>query len=142
MDNCPELQRLAFGAVLLQPVEDRISGYSLLDAYLPTVNLDGEGSQGFLYQINRPRRGAIEDQPINRLCKWSVQTRTIAGMMIEGQGIQPLPSGAHTSMSCRLELDINTNGDFTGKFSGEKALEVLRILRDFAIEIATEGDKP
>lgn len=38
--TCPKLQRLAFGAVLLQEVEDKITGYSKIGLYLPSVKLD------------------------------------------------------------------------------------------------------
>lgn len=44
----PGALRIAFGAILLQPVEDRKSGYRLLADYLPAVKIDSECSSDFL----------------------------------------------------------------------------------------------
>lgn len=142
LDSCPELQRIALGAVLLQPVEDRRFGYSLLDRYLPSVDLDSENSRGFLYQINRPRCGPVKNVAINRLSRWSVHTMSVVSMEVAESQIKPLPTGGQSFVSCRLEMDINTDVDFQGTFLREEASEVLRTLVDFATEIAGEGDKP
>ncbi len=74
LDMSPPIQRLAFGAVLLQPVKDRQVGYERISSYLPAIRLDPQGSSDLLYQINRPRdsTSGVTGLRINRLSRWSV----------------------------------------------------------------------
>ena len=73
LETCPAMIRLAFGAVLLQPVTNLQDAYQRLGHYLPAVTLDPTGSSDFLYQINRQRNSATEiaGLTINRLSKWA-----------------------------------------------------------------------
>lgn len=98
LGTCPPVRRLAFGAILLQPVEDRQTGYRQISAYLPSVRLDPEGSSDFSYQINRPRdsTSGISGLRINRLSKWSSYLEN--GPILYGTGIRrALP---RTSLFC------------------------------------------
>jgi hypothetical protein len=139
----PAITRLAFGGVLLQPVEDRRFGYVQIGRYLPSVTLDPDGSSDFLYQINRPRpsKVGVEGLRINRLMKWSVlmfgQFRmTLQRRMITTVGLD------HGDSACRLELDINTAPDFEGVLPTDKLMGIFGELVALAGEIAAKGDIP
>jgi len=76
---CPGLERMAFGAVLLQHVEGLPEGYKVLGEYLRDVRVDPQTSD-FGYQINKRREciSGIQGLQINRLMNWSV-----VGMKLE-----------------------------------------------------------
>lgn len=140
----PPTKRLAFGAVLMLPVEDRRSGYILIANYLPHIKLDPEGSSDFLYQINRPRnsRTGIPGLKINRLTKWSVARRGTG--QIELSLHEPKASYFPTSESyaCRLELDINTIQDYQGNLPHDQLSGIFQELVDLGKEIVIKGDIP
>jgi hypothetical protein len=138
LETCPPLVRLAFGAVLLQPVENQTQGYEILSTYLP-FQVDLEETSDFLYQINRRRESAtgIADVKINRLAKWSVQKTS--------QGFVPIiplgqPQQLAEFLACRLELDINTIAEFEGEFSREQLPRLFDELVALGKEIAEQGD--
>jgi hypothetical protein len=139
----PPLRRLAFGATLALPVDNRKSGYELIANYLPNVKLDPIGSSDFLYQINRVRDSqlGILDLVINRLSKWSVVKRGLARIDILPEArVSLFPSS--DIFSCRLELDINTSGEYKNDIPSGKLVDVFHELVDLAKEIAVKGDIP
>jgi hypothetical protein len=145
--DCPPLQRLAFGAVLYLPVEDKMKGYSQLSAYLG-LELDPENSGDFLYQINRRRRSGcgVPNLEINRLSKWTWLQLGLRASDGEQPWLEIRPS------VCLLELDINTALDFREPLSGksyvpfrgplprESYVPLFDELVSFAEEIAVKGD--
>lgn len=140
LETCPSVRRLAFGAILLLPVEDRLAGHRQISAYLPSVRLDPEGSSDFSYRINRPRDSGsgITDLRINRLSKWSVATQR--ELSISPSGAEYFPR--QDSFACQLELDINTTPDFQGELAQEQLPDVFRELVDLGKEIAEQGEIP
>jgi len=136
----PPMSRLAFGAVLAKPVEDRRSGYLHIAMYLPNVKVDPEGSSDLFYQINRPRpsKTGIERLHNNRLMKWSVMSVRLLSMALQQTAITTVDAGGDSA--CRLELDINTAPAFGGPLPADKLPEILSELVDLAHEIATKGD--
>ena len=99
----PPLLRLAFGAVLLMPVDRPESGYEMLDAYLPDVRVR-PGTSDFLYKINhRCPSKSLAGLQINRLSTWMCQRSTLVAVV--GGNPQPLPL---VKFDCRVELDINS----------------------------------
>ena len=111
----PPLRRLAFGTILLLPVDSRKAGYELLGNYLPNVKLDPTNTSDFLYQINRPRNNLLEipELQINRLTKWSVLKRGLVNFELSPNAqVAVFPSTE--SLACRLELDINTQAEYKG----------------------------
>lgn len=140
-ETCPSVQRLAFGSVLLQPVENRETGYRRLSTYLPAVELDPEESSDFIYQINRPRTSRLgtSDLKINRLSKWSVATMRGVGLLVGSASVVDYDLG-EALFACRLELDINTAQDFRGEISPDQQAIVFQELVDLGKEIANEGD--
>jgi hypothetical protein len=140
LPQIPSLQRFAFGATLLQPVDSVRAGYKLLQKYLvSSVRLDPDSSD-FLYQINRPRPsgGPIEDLRLNRLTKWSVQVVRRIAMTIGPEAAATRALGEDAA--CRLELDINTVPDFAGVLPAGHLAALLQELSDLAREIAQRGD--
>src|SRR5262249_10353878 len=104
MQTIPPITRLAFGAVLLQPVETRIKGYEVLAPYLPALNLNN--ASDLVYQINRPRKswGKIAELEINRLSKWAVLTY----QAVVVPNLLGSPRQVGESYASHLELDIST----------------------------------
>ncbi len=139
-DTCPPLSRLAFGAVLLSPVDAKELGYQQLNGLLPSIELDTEGISDFLYQINRPRDTTlqIEGLQINRLSKWSVVTLRQVNFILGQTSVRT--SQRQEVFACRLELDMNTHQDFNGELLPEQLPEVFNELIDLGREIANEGD--
>ena len=136
--TCPSLNRLAFGAVLLCPVETKSAGYRILSSYLPDVIIDPEGSSDLFYQINRPRNSKGEIRGlINRLSKWSVITMQIA--MIGPQG--PVATvKSKENRACHLELDISTPIEYSETIEQKLISSVFNELVDLGKEIAAKGD--
>lgn len=137
----PPLRRLAFGTILVLPVESRESGYEVLGNYLPNVKLDPIGTSDFLYQINRPRpnQSQIPELLINRLTKWSVLKRGLARFELSpGAQVALFPSSE--TLACRLELDINTSGDYKSDLPSDKLIDVFNELVELTKEISLKGD--
>ena len=141
--GCPPIQRLAFGAVLLQPVDNQQKGYRQLAAYLPSLQLALEGATDFFYQINRarPSHSGVPNLKINRLSKWSVYSWAMAEAEVSlapETRFRVRQKGA----ACRLELDINTHPDFLGDLPQEQLSHIFEELLSLGQEIAREGDIP
>lgn len=135
-------QRLAFGAVLLFPVDDTQSGYRRIRSYLPAVTLDPEGSSDFSYRINRPRMSGKLGfgLRINRLATWSVAMLQVGTLSPQGpRVVRSLGPRVH---ACRLELDINTDAEYEGQLDAAQLRPLFQELTEYALEIAREGDKP
>lgn len=140
----PSLDRLAFGAAALFPVQSRLEGYLLLAAYLPAVKLDAEGSSDFIYRINRPRMSKlnIENLRINRLSTWVVMTMQYQQFSLAPHA-QPVKTiQGETLFADRVELDINTSPEFGGQLPKQRYPEIFNELQDSANEILEEGDRP
>lgn len=136
------ITRVAFGAVFMQSVADRIAGYKLLDAYLPSVEIDWEHSSEFLYQINRHHNSKMLDElHINRISKWTV---ALFQPMVLSIGAVQVPSASALTgdpiHALRLEVDINTDVARQSVMPGEKMPELFEYLVTLGREIAIRGD--
>lgn len=148
LSDCPPINRLAFGAVLLLPADDFVDSIRKLNHMLPLVQLHDEDAREFLYRINRPRKSRMEipNLKINRLGTWS-SVQTISGVIeltlggpAKSQGnFIPVQSSL---FACRLELDINTNPDFGLEIPEDIRGEVFEELAGHCSEIAANGDIP
>ena len=143
LETCPSVQRLALGAIVLQPVQDLQTGYQQLMQYLNSVQFDVDNSSDFLYQINRRRDSTVvPGLRINRLSKWSVAA--MQRQMISMQ-IASVPTRHEVSplyFACRLELDINTVPEFQHEFDRGMLSPILQELADLGLEIVNQGDIP
>jgi hypothetical protein len=142
LETCPSVIRLAFGAVLLQPVPSLQDAYQQLGHYLPSMMSDPEGSSDFLYQINRRRDSitGIAGLKINRLSKWSAAS--FMTMRFAGSPERILYRPSMSTFFAQLELDINTALDFQGEFEKGQLLSVFSELVQLGCEIASQGDIP
>lgn len=142
LEECPVLNRMAFGAIVHLPVADREAGYRQLQPYLQSVELDPVNASDFQYQINRPRdsQTGISDLRINRLSVWGVATFLHAVVRVGMDQVTPV--AGPPSFSCRLGLDVNTVPD--PKVSLDRSLlpAVFEELVDSATEIIERGDIP
>ena len=144
VEICPATSRLALGAVLVQPVENRRSGYARLSKYLPGVEIDAEHSSDFNYQINRPRQSNIlPDLTLNRLTKWGVILAGILRVAVTPGDRNLSTTGTEHGLSAmRLELDISTAGNRTEQLPHSDLPSLLHELIDLGKEIAASGDVP
>lgn len=141
LNNFLQTNRIAFGAILHQPVKDIITGYKLLQSMLPAVKIDSKTSSDFLYQINRARISNVDipDLKINRLTKWSVATVKFLGLHVVAD-IKQEDIIRKDFFACQLELDINTSEDFTSELPKEKIKDIFKELVSLGNEIGSEGD--
>ena len=140
----PPTHRVAFGTVAMQPVDDRVAGYRLLDKYLPSITMDPENSSEFSYSINRHRKvEGFGNLHINRLSKWSVlrfqpfaiNVNAIAGQHGTANSVQ---GAAHEAL--RLELDMNTDAQRTQPYDANQLPALFAYLVDLGKEILENGD--
>jgi len=134
----PRLDRLAFGAVVLLPVANRMEGYTRLESYLPGLRL--EGTSDLEYRINRRRRSRhVEGLEINRLVQWAVVEMRI----IQAPGGRGEFLGSSTGQfACQTQLDINTVPEYRGGFEGAQAQAVFDELVTLGRETIEVGDQP
>ncbi|MDE0610551.1 MAG: hypothetical protein OXH77_11675 [Anaerolineaceae bacterium] len=133
--------RLAFGAVLIQSVQNQDEGIARLSKYVHSVNFDPPPSSGFLYQLNRRRdsRLDIEGLIINRVMKWSLGQQQI--MVNHPDGRVEFAQTPPNSL-VHLEVDINTIPEFEGEFQRNILPNIFEELVDLGAEIAEKGDVP
>ena len=130
------LNRLAFGAVLLNPVESLHSGYENLREFLPFLNLDNLSD--FNYQVNRRRDSKIvEGLPINRLTRWNVFDLR---QLVLTHARQTLVNIADLDFASRLELDINTSSERINSLPSEKLASLFDELVKMGLELSKKGD--
>lgn len=142
--DCPPVHRLAYGGVLLLPAENLQDALRRLNELLPTVRVEPEVTQDFMYRINKRRdsRSGIEGLKINRLSTWAavqvIETRIHVSE--DGQGTLDMKQLPNSRGLCRLEIDINTIPEFNQEFDKDIVLDIFNELVDIGNEIATEGD--
>lgn len=128
------VQRVAYGAAVRLPVQNRTESYRILSSLLPNLKVDPDGSRDLLYQINRPRPSReIENLLINRLSKW-------ASVRLEA-GVNSVKISS--SDFARVEIDVNTDQNSQGNLATENG--VFRLVSEFmelAREIVANGDIP
>ena len=144
LSDAPGITRLAWGAILVNIVENRVDGYKTLQKYLPSLKVDPDGSSDLLYQINRSRSSkVIEELNINRLQKWSVLA--LSQFNMQSVGAVPVVREARVQVSpalfaCRLELDMNSQADRPDPLPATKLLGLYSELVALGKEISLKGD--
>jgi hypothetical protein len=138
--TAPEIKRLAFGAVLNDPVSSHDEGYAKLSSYLP-FDVDLE-ARNFVYQINRRRdsRLGVPGLQINRLSKWSCLERRMAQLMV-GE-TTTVSENAPSNFAVRLEVDINTVPEYPESLEPGNLVDLFGEFVDLGLEIAERGDIP
>lgn len=139
LDSVPNLVRVAFGANLIQKVQNQQAGMERLAKYILAVCVDPANSSDFLYQINRRRASKLDREglEINRVMKWSVTQHQLFLL-------NPATSGntvpAPPESFVRLEIDINTMQEYKGEFNRASLSETFEELVELGKEIAKRGD--
>jgi hypothetical protein len=148
LNSCPASVRLAYGVVLLDPVENRENGYLRISEFIPAVKVDPLGSEDLFYQINRPRESkTVKGLRLNRLSRWSVASfqplRLVLGIP-QNQPAQPLVYHHLDAplMSCRAEFDLSTAAGIQNELPHDQISSIFNELVDLASEIARDGDVP
>jgi hypothetical protein len=146
LGDCPTLNRVAFGAILLLPADSLSDAFRRLEDFLPAVKIDPERTQDLSYRINRPRHSRHKDVNlnINRLSTWTALQ--MLGTVVE------VPAGVRGPVTvkqtlppqnlCRLELDINTIAEHTQEIEKCFLADIFGELVDYANELAVKGDVP
>jgi hypothetical protein len=142
----PKVQRLAFGAIVLNEVADPPAGYKILNQLLPKVDIDVEHSSDFFYQINRPRLVQFSDEllvKINRLSKWSVATVVSQTLRLSATEPVQRPQNVVASLVnyARAELDLSTDAELLELPTAQLAT-IWEKLVDLAGELLLKGDVP
>ena len=140
----PSLNRLAFGAILVEEVQDLNDAQRALQLLLPNVAFDpNDGVEDIFWQINRPRQSrVVAEIKINRLMKWSMPEVSVLAIPVVGRAVA---SGSHVaakSQAVRVELDINTDAKRQNELPTTDLGKLFEELVELANEIALEGDIP
>ena len=139
LSNLLSIKRLAFGSVLLRPVNTVEEGYSILADMLPEMNL--KGARDFNYQVNRRRNSSVEiGIEVNRLSKWNVHSGQLVTVEVNPMQGQHITTTTGLSIACRLELDINTFPERTAPLPPDKLSDIFSELINLGLEISEQGD--
>lgn len=104
----PEIKRLAFGIVLINPVESLEEGYKELKEMLQdSITINFEDTSDFLFQFNKKVHHTLDDEDLilNKLRRHSVQKWSFI------QFVNDIQTNNFTNkdlFATRLELDINS----------------------------------
>ena len=141
LESVPNLARLAFGAVLIQPTQSKEDGLERLSNYIRSVSVDPSNTFDFLYQVNRRRDSKLakEGLVINRLMKWSVSRLRV--LMTHSDGRANFIQTSSESL-VHLEIDINSVPEFEGEIEREEIPKLFEELVELGSEIALKGDIP
>jgi len=140
--ECPQVIRMAFGAIVLFESESREDSYRFLSNYLP-FDLDPENCSEFNFQINRVRRSrTLPGLRINRLARWSAVRQVFGNLSVgEGPNVVSLSPAAKTHGG-RLELDMNTSEERNEVIPEASLRPLFSELVQLGMEIVREGDIP
>lgn len=138
LETRPKIQRLAFGAVVIQPSIRIEDCRNVLDSCLPSIDMKTTELRDFLYQVNRRRTSeTISGLEVNRLMKWSVQHRQEI-VVSAGTAV----SVGDSTFASRLEVDINSAPENIGSLRPNRLVPLFEEFIDLADKIATVGDHP
>ena len=103
-----------------------------------------DNSSDFNYSINRPRpsKSGMENLTINRLSRWSVAR--VTGIQLQGELLRTLrvTETAGDWSACRVELDVNTQGEREDSLPSEHVPQLFNELIVITEEITEKGDTP
>lgn len=137
----PALTRLAFTAVLFQPVENETEANEIFSSYLTRIDID-PNSTDFLYRVNnRYNSKEVDGLQINRLMTWSLGQMELSVREISAGQPEETPK-KRISDVCALVLDINTApSDTRDVLPSDKVVYVFRELSAIGDNTVKSGDK-
>ena len=119
------LNRVAFGAVLLNDENDRESGYKTLSHYLPEVPILQNNWREFNLQFNKPIVGkfdSIGEIEINRITNFSVVDMQVFTIQQQQSFVQKFLT--------RIEFDINTPVNYGDHLEVKETSDIFEVLTD------------
>ncbi len=133
------IKRLAFGAVLLCPVNTVEEGNSVLGGLLHNINL--KNAREFNYQVNRRRKSVVDPEvEINRLNKWNVYSGQLVSVSVNSMQAPQIIASSDLRIASRLELDINTFQERTESLPPDTLKALFNELVEWGLEISKKGD--
>lgn len=143
--RCPATTRMAYGAILLLRCSTLPEAYARLNELLPSVDLASENISDFSYRVNRTRQllTGIERLRVNRISNWAALEMLNTSVQIN-QNVRTPPSAKVESVTplCRLELDVNTDQEYSRELDKVHLESVFSELVQAGSEIANKGDIP
>ena len=134
-----QVDRLAFGVILIRQVSDVKEGLGHLSQYLPHLDLENRGGLDFIYQINRRRLSSYAPHVlVNRLAKWSLESVQSGALRI-GPSQRPHIAVSESLLVDKLTIDINT-APTNNAISVSRMPGLLDEFMAFAQEVAVKGD--
>jgi hypothetical protein len=139
--DLPEFARMAFGAVVNHPEQERRSAYVRLPDYLP-IRIDPESSD-FNLQINVPTDSGsgIGGLRVNRLSRWSIMALARVALRLDGAAVAAT-SSQFMAHALRVEVDINTSPEFREVLPQQRRIDLYRELVAFGRDTITLGLHP
>jgi hypothetical protein len=138
LEACPPVNRIAFGAGLMLPVDDHPAGYRVVKRLVPSLPVEPEFSRDLIFQVNDPIKSAtIPDLSVNRLRNYTVRLLTFATMVQDGE----LLASPTELYACRLVLDFNTDAANKTELAQGKLSSLLRELEGLTHEYLAEGSR-
>ncbi|TDV54422.1 hypothetical protein EC919_104158 [Pseudomonas graminis] len=132
----PNVIRVAFGAVLLMPVENAHKGNIIFNEYMPFVKVDLDNVEDLFLQVNFPYVARSYDgMKINNVAKWSVMSGQFMQMAIGG-----FPQ-ISTNFLVRGEVDLSSAGERQTPLDGESVIPLLDEFVAKTYSIFQEGFK-
>ena len=133
------INRLVFGAVLLNPEESLLAAYRNLQEFLPFLNT--ANLYDFDYRVQRWRNSTVvNDLPINRGTWWTVVSLERSDFTLEPQTDPELISTG-LEFASRLVLDIDTSQERISSLPSEDLVKLFDELVQLGLELSEEGDK-
>ena len=115
-----EVNSLAFGAMLLNPVDNLESGFDALKEFLPILNV--EGMSEFSYRVNRPRISQVVDNLlVNRETWWTTVS-------------------SNHEFAARLRFEIRTEANRAEALSPGSIVGLLDEMVTWGLELSSKGD--
>ena len=134
----PILRRVAFGSVLVCPVDSPQVAHSVLTRLLKSVNIDELGIIDFRLSINKPVKSEImKNLTLNRLTKWSVE---YVRMLALDPGLESTAVDTGKFTSVKLEIDINTEANRSSKLPTTKLKKLFHELKAIGQKIVEQGE--
>jgi hypothetical protein len=142
LPDCPDINRIAFAAMLLQPVADREAAQVRLNQYLRSVEINPDWSDFQLRLNRRARSTVVEGLDINRLCTWSAAATSVElrAQTVEAGGVDDRRVDRVEADFCSVELDINTAVP-RDSLPRESLPDLLSELIDLGTRVASSGDQ-
>ncbi len=132
--------RIAFGAGLLAAQPDLQQAYVSLLSMLRSVDGDPARMRDFMFRVNWPQNSmSINGLTLNRLTTWTVVQ---VQWLLFDTGANALTKDTSASPFVRLEIDHNTDGEWTQPFDPGRLVAIYRELFNLAVENAERGELP